>query len=428
MAFVRLLRDLMRDKGIGNRVVPIVPDEARTFGMDSFFPTAKIYNPHGQQYTAVDRELFLAYKESPKGQILHTGINEAGSMAAFTAAGTSYATHGEPMIPVYVFYSMFGFQRTGDQMWAAMDQMARGFIIGATAGRTTLTGEGLQHADGHSPILAAQNPAMKVYDPAYGYEIAHIVRAGLEQMYGDGDRRPQRHVLPDRLQRAHAAAGRARGRRRRRHRPGSAPDRAATPATARRCSCWLPGSPCPGRWRRPTSWRATGGCSADVWSVTSWTELRRDALAAEEHNFLHPEEEARVPYVTQKLAGAEGPIVASTDYVSEVPDQIRQYLPNPFATLGADGHGFSDTRPAARRFFHIDTRRWWSGRCRCWPRTGQVDAGLGAGGGGAGISCSTSTPAPPATPAASPEPSTNGPLRSDQRGGQFVNALGRGGA
>ena len=184
MAFVRLLRDLMREKQFGARIVPIIPDEARTFGMDSFFPTAKIYNPKGQRYTAVDRALFLAYKESEHGQILHAGINEAGSMAAFTAAGTSYATHGEPMIPVYVFYSMFGFQRTGDQMWAAMDQMARGFIIGATAGRTTLTGEGLQHADGHSPILAGTNPAMKVYDPAYGYEIAHIVRAGLEQMYG----------------------------------------------------------------------------------------------------------------------------------------------------------------------------------------------------------------------------------------------------
>lgn len=178
MAFVRILRDLMRDKGVGSRIVPIVPDEARTFGMDAFFPTAKIYNPAGQNYEPVDRALFLSYVESEKGQILHTGINEAGSFAAFTAAGTSYATHGEPMIPVYVFYSMFGFQRTGDAMWAAMDQMARGFIIGATAGRTTLTGEGLQHADGHSPLLAATNPAVKSYDPAFGYEIAHIVAAG----------------------------------------------------------------------------------------------------------------------------------------------------------------------------------------------------------------------------------------------------------
>ena len=185
MAFVRLLKDLMRDKEFGQRVVPIIPDEARTFGMDSFFPTVKIYNPHGQQYTSVDAELMLAYKESTQGQILHLGINEAGSVAAFTAAGTSYATHGEPMVPVYVFYSMFGFQRTGDSIWAAADQMARGFLIGATAGRTTLTGEGLQHADGHSPLLAATNPAVVSYDPAYGYEIAHIVQDGLRRMYGD---------------------------------------------------------------------------------------------------------------------------------------------------------------------------------------------------------------------------------------------------
>ena len=185
MAFVRLLKDLMRDKEFGKRVVPIIPDEARTFGMDSFFPTIKIYNPHGQHYTSVDAELMLAYKESAQGQILHVGINEAGSVAAFTAAGTSYATHGEPMIPIYVFYSMFGFQRTGDSIWAAADQMARGFLIGATAGRTTLTGEGLQHADGHSPLLAATNPAVVSYDPAYAYEIAHIVQDGLRRMYGD---------------------------------------------------------------------------------------------------------------------------------------------------------------------------------------------------------------------------------------------------
>ena len=212
MAFVRLLRDLIRDREFGDRIVPIVPDEARTFGMDSFFPTAKIYNPKGQRYTAVDRSLFLAYKESEHGQILHAGINEAGSMAAFTAAGTAYATHGEPMVPVYIFYSMFGFQRTGDSMWAAMDQMARGFIVGATAGRTTLTGEGLQHADGHSPVLAATNPAMMIYDPAYGYEIAHIVRAGIEQMYGPASPNPNVMYYITRLQRAAVAAGRARRR------------------------------------------------------------------------------------------------------------------------------------------------------------------------------------------------------------------------
>ncbi len=203
MAFVRLLKDLMRDKNFGARFVPVVPDESRTFGMDAFFPTAKIYNPKGQNYLSVDRDLVLAYKESPAGQLIHPGINEAGAVAAFTAAGTSYATHGEPLIPIYVFYSMFGFQRTGDSFWAAADQMTRGFIIGATAGRTTLTGEGLQHADGHSPLLASTNPAVKTYDPAYGYEIGHIIRHGLEQMYGENSDRPECHVLPHRLQRTH---------------------------------------------------------------------------------------------------------------------------------------------------------------------------------------------------------------------------------
>jgi pyruvate dehydrogenase E1 component len=187
MAFVRQLRELIKDPEIGPRFVPIIPDEARTFGMDSMFPTQKIYNPHGQLYTSVDAELMLAYRESEQGQILHEGINEAGSAASFTAAGTSYATHNEPLIPIYIFYSMFGFQRTGDGLWAAGDQMARGFLLGATAGRTTLVGEGLQHNDGHSQLLAASNPAVVAYDPAWGYEIAHIVRDGLRRMYGDCD-------------------------------------------------------------------------------------------------------------------------------------------------------------------------------------------------------------------------------------------------
>ncbi len=185
MAWVRLLKDLMRDKEFAPHVVPIIPDEARTFGMDSFFPTIKIYNPHGQNYTPVDHELMLAYREAKNGQILHLGINEAGSVAAFTAAGTSYATHGVHMVPLYIFYSMFGFQRTGDAIWAAADQLSRGFLLGATAGRTTLTGEGTQHMDGHSPLLAATNPAIVSYDPAYAYEIAHIMKRGLERMYGE---------------------------------------------------------------------------------------------------------------------------------------------------------------------------------------------------------------------------------------------------
>ena len=354
MAFVRLLRDLMRDPEFGARIVPIIPDEARTFGMDSFFPTAKIYNPRGQRYTAVDRSLFLAYKESEHGQILHAGINEAGSMAAFTAAGTSYATHGEPMIPVYIFYSMFGFQRTGDSMWAAMDQMARGFIIGATAGRTTLTGEGLQHADGHSPILAATNPAMKVYDPAYSYEIAHIVKAGIDQMYGPDTPDPNvmyyltvynepiaQPAQPDDvdvdgiLRGIHLVA--------------------ASTGAGPKVQLLASGVSVPWALEAQTLLNDEWGVSADVWSVTSWTELRRDGLRAQEHNFLNPDEDARVPYVTRKLAEARGPIIAATDYVSDVPDQIRQFLPNPFATLGANENGFSDTRAAARRYFHIDT-------------------------------------------------------------------------
>src|SRR4051794_26467693 len=186
MATVRLLKDWMKDPNIGQRVVPIAPDEYRTFGMDSMFPSAKVYNPGGQQYEAVDRKLLLSYKESAQGQMLHEGISEAGAVASATAAGSAYSTHGEYMIPFYIFYSMFGFQRTGDSIWAMADQLARGFLIGATAGRTTLTGEGLQHADGHSPLIAATNPAVVHYDPAFSYEISHIMQSGLERMYGTG--------------------------------------------------------------------------------------------------------------------------------------------------------------------------------------------------------------------------------------------------
>ena len=416
MAFVRVLRDLMRDKGVGHRVVPIIPDEARTFGMDSFFPTAKIYNPAGQNYEAVDRALFLKYTESTKGQILHTGINEAGSFAAFTAVGTSYATHGEPLIPVYVFYSMFGFQRTGDAMWAAMDQMARGFIIGATAGRTTLTGEGLQHADGHSPVLAATNPAMKIYDPAYGYEIAHIVAAGLKQMYGPGSSdRSESNVMyyltvynepmlqpaePDDVD----VDGIVRGLHRVATGSGDGPQ------------CQLMGSGVSVPWALEAGQILADdwGVSADVWSVTSWAELRRDGLAAEEHNFLHSDGERRTAYVTEKLEDAVGPVVATTDFASEVPDQIRQFVPNAFATLGADGHGFSDTRAAARRFFHIDVHSMVvrgaaaAGRRRQARRVGRPGSGLSV------TSCSTSTPAPRERQAATPEPHRVGQVRCRQ--------------
>ncbi|MEZ3156838.1 pyruvate dehydrogenase (acetyl-transferring), homodimeric type [Microbacterium sp. BWR-S6Y] len=353
MAFVRLLKDLLRVKGFGHRIVPIIPDEARTFGMDAYFPTAKIYNPKGQHYTSVDRELLLAYKESPEGQIIHVGINEAGALAAFTAAGTAYSTHGEPLIPVYVFYSMFGFQRTGDAQWAAGDQMARGFIIGATAGRTTLTGEGLQHADGHSQLLASTNPATVSYDPAYGYEIAHIVRSGIERMYGGEHSDPnvmyyltvynEPYVQPaepegvdvDGIVRGihHISTG-----------EGDGP----------RTQLLASGVGVPWALEAQRLLKDDWGVKADVWSVTSWSELRRDGLAADEHNFLHPDEEPRVAYLTDKLKEAEGPVVAVSDWMHAVQDQIRQWVPQNYWTLGADGFGFSDTRAAARRFFKID--------------------------------------------------------------------------
>jgi pyruvate dehydrogenase E1 component len=353
MAFVRLLKDLLRAKDFGHRIVPIIPDEARTFGIDAFFPNAKIYNPSGQHYTSVDRELLLAYKESPQGQIIHVGINEAGAAAAFTSVGTSYSTQGEPLIPVYVFYSMFGFQRTGDALWAAGDQMTRGFIMGATAGKTTLTGEGLQHADGHSPVLASTNPAVVSYDPAYGYEIGHIVHSGLERMYGGTH--PDPNVMyyltvynepivhpaePEGLD----VDGVVRGIYKLRD------STAAGPKAQLMASGVAVGWVLEAQRLLEQDW----GVSADVWSVTSWSELRRDGLAAENHNFLNPNAERVRPYLTTKLANAQGPFVAVSDYMHAVPDQIRPFVPGDFATLGADDFGFSDTRAAARRFFTID--------------------------------------------------------------------------
>ncbi len=356
MAFVRLLKDLMRDKGFAPHVVPIIPDEARTFGMDSFFPTIKIYSPHGQDYTPVDHDLMLAYRESKQGQIIHTGINEAGSVASFQAVGSSYATHGIPMVPIYIFYSMFGFQRTGDAMWAAADQLSRGFFIGATAGRTTLTGEGTQHMDGHSPILAATNPAVVIYDPAYGYEIAHIVQDGLRRMYGENaediiyyltvynEPMPQ-PAEPENVD----VEGILRGMYllKEGSLEGVAPD-------ARRAQLLASGVGVAWALEAQELLKADFGIVADVWSVTSWTELRRDGLAADEHAFLYPHEPARVPWVTQQLQGRPGPVIAVSDYMRQVQDQIVNWVPGDFASLGADGFGFSDTRAAARRFFHID--------------------------------------------------------------------------
>jgi pyruvate dehydrogenase E1 component len=354
MAFVRLVRDLAKDPNIGARLVPIIPDEARTFGMDSMFPKEKIYNPHGQAYTSVDARLMLAYKESEQGQILHEGINEAGSAASFTAAGSSYATHGEPMVPIYIFYSMFGFQRTGDSLWAAADQMARGFVIGATAGRTTLTGEGMQHADGHSLLLAATNPAVVAYDPAWSFEIAHIVKDGLRRMYGDQPENVFYYLTvynepyvqapePENLD----VEGLLRGL----YRYAPAPDGDGPLARI-----LVAGVTMPDALRAQDMLATEWGVRAEVWSATSWSELRREAVEIDRHNLLHPGAEPRVPYVTTVLGANDAPIVAVSDWMRAVPDLIRPWVPGDFTTLGTDGFGFSDTRPAARRYFLVDAQ------------------------------------------------------------------------
>ncbi len=351
MAFVRMLKDLAKDPGLGSRIVPIIPDEARTFGMDSLFPTMKIYSPHGQKYTAVDRELMLSYKESTSGVILHEGINEAGSTASFTAVGTSYSTHDEPMIPIYIFYSMFGFQRTGDAFWAAADQLARGFVLGATAGRTTLNGEGLQHEDGHSHLLASTNPAVVCYDPAFAYEVGHIFKDGLRRMYGPNSENifyyitvynePYLHPEePANLDVEGLLKGIYLFRSGERQRKKNAQILASGVAV---------------NWATKAQelLQKDWGVSADVWSVTSWNELRRDGLAVDRHNLLNPSAK-KSAYLTDRLKDAQGPVIAVSDYMRTVQDQIAPWVPQQFASLGTDGFGLSDTRGALRRHFKVD--------------------------------------------------------------------------
>ncbi|WP_030746158.1 pyruvate dehydrogenase (acetyl-transferring), homodimeric type [Streptomyces sp. NRRL F-5135] len=352
MAFVRLMKDLMRDKETGKRWVPIVPDEARTFGMEALFPSAGIYSPLGQTYDPVDRDQIMYYKEAANGQILNEGITEAGSMADFIAAATSYATHGETMIPFYIFYSMFGWQRTGDQMWQLADQLGKGFIVGATAGRTTLTGEGLQHADGHSHLIAATNPASLNYDPAFAYEIAVIVKDGLRRMYGPdaedvfyyltvyNEPMPQ-PAMPEGVEEGIVK--------------GLYRFKEGTPAAADAPRLQLLASGTAIHWALEAQelLAADWGVTADVWSATSWSELRRDALAADEA-LLRGEE--RVPYVTRALSGAPGPVLAVSDWMRQVPDQISQWVEQDYSSLGTDGFGLSDTREAARRHFGVDAR------------------------------------------------------------------------
>nr|WP_269458290.1 pyruvate dehydrogenase (acetyl-transferring), homodimeric type [Micromonospora chokoriensis] len=372
MAFVRLLKDIMKDKEFGKRWVPIIPDEARTFGLDSIFPTAKIYSPHGQRYTSVDRELFLSYKESTTGQILHEGINEAGSVASFTAAGSAYATHDEPMIPMYIFYSMFGFQRTADGLWAAADQMARGFLLGATAGRTTLNGEGLQHEDGHSLLLAATNPAVVAYDPAFSFEIAHIMEQGLHRMYGDAQENVFYYLTVYNepiLQPAEPAGVDVEGLLKGIYRYSPAPE-----VDGPKANVLASGTGMQWALKAQQLLAQDWGVAADVWSVTSWTELRRDAVETEEYNLLNPGAEAKIPYIQQKLADADGPKVAVSDWMRAVPDLIARWVPGDYTSLGTDGFGMSDTRHALRRHFHVDAESIVVATLRQLARSGAVAA------------------------------------------------------
>ncbi len=351
MAFVRLLKDLIKDPEIGKRFVPIIPDEARTFGMDSLFPSLKIYSPLGQTYTSVDRELILSYKESTSGVILHEGINEAGSVASFTAVGSSYSTHDEPMIPIYIFYSMFGFQRTGDAFWAASDQLVRGFVLGATAGRTTLNGEGLQHEDGHSHLLASTNPAVVAYDPAFGYEVGHIVRDGLRRMYGENSENVYYYLTvynepyvqpaePENLDVAGLLKGIYL----------YAP---ASTKSKRRAQILASGVAINWAIKAQKLLAEDWGISANVWSVTSWNELRRDGLETDRYNMLNPDN-PRSAFVTKKLRGQDGPVIAVSDFMRAVQDQIAPWVEQDFFGLGTDGFGLSDTRGALRRHFKVD--------------------------------------------------------------------------
>jgi pyruvate dehydrogenase E1 component len=362
MAFARMLRNLLRDPGLGRHVVPIIPDEGRTFGLDALFSEVKIYAPEGQRYTSVDAGLLLSYAEDRRGQILEEGITEAGAMASFQAAGTAYATWSTPMVPLYLFYSMFGFQRIGDMIWQSADARARGFLIGCTAGRTTMSGEGLQHEDGQSPLLASTFPNVRVYDPAFAYEIAFIIEDGLRRMYGPhgedciyyltmyNENYPMPALPSDDADRERVRRGIVEGA----YRFSTGPDDAPTAGNGRRATILFSG----------TAWQAAVdaqrllatrfGVSAELWSVTSWKALREGALEAERWNRLHPGADRRVPFVAELFESAAGPIVAVTDYVKAVPDQIARFAPGQFLPLGTDGFGRSDTRAALRRHFEVD--------------------------------------------------------------------------
>ena len=350
-AFTRLLRNLCRDPDFGPRVVPIVPDEARTFGMDSLFKELGIYASQGQHYEPVDHALLLSYSESQSGQILEEGITEAGSMASFIAAGTSYATHGVPMVPFFTFYSMFGWQRVGDLIWQATDARARGFLLGATAGRTTLLGEGLQHQDGHSLLLASVNPATEAYDPAFAYEVATIVRQGLRRMWLDDQDVIYYLTLYNENQVMPAIQdGVEKGVIEGLYRWSDAP---AGPR--HRATILFSGSANLAAREAQGELADHHDVAAELFSATSYKRLREQALTTERWNRLHPSQPPRTPRVGEILAG-DGPVIAVTDFLKAVPDQIARWVPDgrSFTSLGTDGFGRSDTRAALRRHFETD--------------------------------------------------------------------------
>ncbi len=352
MVFVRILAKLLRDKEIGKLIVPIVPDEARTFGMEALFRQVGIYSHVGQLYEPVDKDSLLYYKEVQNGQILEEGITEAGSIASFTAAGTAYATHGINTIPFFIYYSMFGLQRIGDFIWAAADMRAKGFLVGGTAGRTTLNGEGLQHQDGHSHLLAYPVPNLVTYDPAYAYELAVIIREGIRRMYEEQESvfyyltvMNENYPMPEMPD--GAKEGILKGMYR--LKPSSKQHKL-------KANLLGSGTILNEVLKAQTMLEENYKVSADVWSVTSYKELRRDALEVERYNFLNPAETPKTPYVTECFKDNEGVIVASSDYVKALPDSISKWLPKRIISLGTDGFGRSEARPELRDFFEIDAR------------------------------------------------------------------------
>ena len=372
-AFVGVLKSLLKVQELRKFVVPIIPDEARTFGMDSMFRDFGIYASQGQLYTPVDSNVFSYYKEARDGQILEEGINEAGAMATFTAAGTAYANYGVPMIPFYIYYSMFGFQRIGDLIWAFADSRGKGFLMGGTAGRTTLLGEGLQHQDGHSHVLASTVPTLLAYDPAYAYEIAVIVQDGIRRMYQDLEDKfyyltvcNENYVQPPMPQTPGVAEGILKG--------------LYKLKAAENPQLQLFGSgPILGETLRAQTILAEKyGINSDVWRVTSYNELRREALAVERWNRLHPMDAPRIPYIVDVLKSEAGPIVAATDYMKIVPDQLAQWLPGRMTSLGTDGFGRSDNREYLRRFFEVDAESIAAAALARLARDGKYDAARAA--------------------------------------------------